>query len=65
MKEAPTVDIVFVDDKTLPMGGIGEPVVSPVPPAVANAISDAVGIRLYEMPFTPDRVLAAIQVKTS
>jgi hypothetical protein len=30
------------------------------PAAIANAVYDAVGIRLYEMPFTPERVLAAL-----
>ena len=32
-------------------------------PAIANAIHDACGIRLYEAPFTPDRVLAAIKAR--
>ncbi|HEU0164494.1 MAG TPA: molybdopterin cofactor-binding domain-containing protein, partial [Thermomicrobiales bacterium] len=61
--EVPTIDVIFVEDKTQPMGGMGEPAVAPVPAAVANAIYDAVGVRLFELPFTPDRVLAAIQAK--
>jgi len=32
-------------------------------PAIANAIYDAVGIRLRESPFTPERVLAALRAK--
>jgi hypothetical protein len=32
-------------------------------PAIANAIYDAVGIRLHESPFTPERVLAALRAK--
>ena len=64
MMEAPTVDVVFVEDKTNPMGGVGEPMVSPVSAAVANAIYDAVGIRLRELPFTPDRVLAALAARS-
>ena len=32
-------------------------------PAIANAIYDAVGVRLHESPFTPERVLAAIRAK--
>jgi CO/xanthine dehydrogenase Mo-binding subunit len=43
------------------MGGIGEPAVGPVPAAIANVVYDAVGIRLYEMPFTPSRMLAAFK----
>jgi hypothetical protein len=34
-------------------------------PAIANAIYDAVGIRLREAPFTPERVLAALRQKNS
>ena len=32
-------------------------------PAISNAIYDAVGIRLHESPFTPERVLAALRAK--
>ena len=32
-------------------------------PAIANAIYDAVGVRLHECPFTPERVLAALRAK--
>ncbi len=59
--EAPREIVVdFIEDKANPMGGIGEPAVAPVPAAIANAIYDAAGIRLYELPFTPDRVLTAL-----
>lgn len=63
MREAPSVDVVFVEDKNNPMGGIGEPGVAPLPGAVANAVYDAIGVRLTELPFTPDRVLAALATK--
>ena len=39
----------------------GEGPLHPIIPAIANAIYDAVGIRLRRIPFTPDRVLAAIK----
>ena len=39
----------------------GEGPLHPIIPAIANAIHDAVGIRLRRIPFTPDRVLAAIR----
>ena len=35
----------------------------PVPPAVANAVYDAVGVRIDQIPITPDKVLKAIQAK--
>ena len=37
---------------------------APVAPAIANAVADAVGIRLTEFPFTPERVLAALRKRT-
>jgi nicotinate dehydrogenase subunit B len=43
--------------------GVGEMPMVPVTPSIANAIRDAVGIRLYQTPFTPDRVLAALKQK--
>ncbi|MGI6366463.1 MAG: xanthine dehydrogenase family protein molybdopterin-binding subunit [Bacillota bacterium] len=43
--------------------GIGEPAMIPTAPAILNAIEDAVGIRLYEMPATPDKVLAALKAR--
>jgi CO/xanthine dehydrogenase Mo-binding subunit len=63
MTEAPTVDVVFVEDKSQPMQGLGEPAVGPVSAAISNAIYDAVGIRLREAPFTPERILAALREK--
>ena len=41
--------------------GIGEPPIGPPPAAIANAIADATGIRLTELPFTPARVYSALQ----
>ncbi len=61
--EAPSVGVVFVEDKTQPMQGVGEPAVDPTSAAIANAIYDAVGVRMRDLPFTPAKVLAAIQAK--
>jgi CO/xanthine dehydrogenase Mo-binding subunit len=41
--------------------GIGEPSLTPAPAAVANAVADAIGVRIHELPLTPERVLAALQ----
>ncbi len=41
--------------------GVGETALIPVAPAIANAIEDAVGVRIKELPITPERVLAALQ----
>ncbi len=59
--ETPTVDVVFVEDRTQPMQGLGEPAVGPASAAISNAIYDAVGVRLRDLPFTPDRVLSALR----
>jgi xanthine dehydrogenase YagR molybdenum-binding subunit len=54
-----------VDDKANPMGikGVGELGISGAGAAVANAIYNAVGVRLYDYPFTPDKMLAALEAK--
>jgi isoquinoline 1-oxidoreductase len=61
MREAPPVNVVFVEDKSNAMGGIGEPAVAPTAGAIANALYDLAGVRLFDKPFTPDRVLAALK----
>jgi hypothetical protein len=48
-----------------PFGGkeAGQGPLLPVPPVIANAIYDAVGVRIDEVPITPDKVLKAIRAK--
>lgn len=55
--------IVEAPDEQGPYGAkeAGEGPLAPAIPAIANAIYDAVGVRMDELPFTPPRVLAAIQ----
>jgi CO/xanthine dehydrogenase Mo-binding subunit len=52
-------------DPTHPVGakGIGEPSLVGAAPAIANAVCDAVGVRLRELPMTPERVLAALDTR--
>jgi xanthine dehydrogenase YagR molybdenum-binding subunit len=40
--------------------GIGEPPLIPTAPAIANALYDAIGVRIHEAPLTRQRVLAAL-----
>jgi CO/xanthine dehydrogenase Mo-binding subunit len=40
--------------------GTGEAAQGPTPGAIGNAIRDAIGVRLYDLPFTPDKVKAAV-----
>ena len=58
MNEMPRVETHIVRNSEKP-GGIGEPGVPPVAPAVANAVFAATGVRLRTLPMTPERVLAA------
>jgi CO/xanthine dehydrogenase Mo-binding subunit len=57
--EAPDVDIVLIDRPDQPALGAGEPSTVTTAAAVANAIFDAAGIRLRQIPFTPERVKSA------
>jgi CO/xanthine dehydrogenase Mo-binding subunit len=41
--------------------GTGETSITPPSPAVANAIYDAVGIRIHDLPITPEKVLRALR----
>ena len=43
--------------------GIGEPSLMSTAPAIVNAVSDAIGVRMTQIPLTPERVLAAIEGK--
>ena len=49
-------------EPTGPLGakGIGEAALNPVPAAYANAIYNAIGIRFYELPITPEKILGAL-----
>jgi len=63
--DVPEVDVVLVDsyEPTGPMGAksVGEIAINAPIPTIANAIYDAVGVRLTATPFTPERVLAAMR----
>jgi 4-hydroxybenzoyl-CoA reductase subunit alpha len=65
--ESPEVEAILVEsiDPEGPFGAkeCSEGALAATPPAIANAIYDAVGIRLHECPFTPERVLAALRAK--
>jgi len=57
------VELVEVPSPIGPFGakGVGEPPVVPTAAAIANAIADAIGVHLSELPITPERVLAALR----
>jgi isoquinoline 1-oxidoreductase len=58
--DAPPIDVVLVAHPDLPPQGCGEPAITTVGAALANAIFDAVGARVYTLPMTPERILSAL-----
>jgi 4-hydroxybenzoyl-CoA reductase subunit alpha len=66
--ESPDIEPIIVEsiDPEGPFGAkeCSEGSLAATIPAIANAIYDAVGIRLHECPFTPERVLAALRLKS-
>ena len=63
-QDAPKIDTVLIDRPGQPYMGVGEGAMGPIPAAIANAVFDAVGIRLRLIPFTPERVKAALVERT-
>ncbi len=62
MSDVPELEIHIVAEGNHPTGA-GEPAMSVVAPAIANAIFNAIGARVRDLPMTPDKVLAAIERK--
>ena len=56
---SPEIETVLLDRPGEPFLGAGEAVQGPTAAAIANAVFDAIGVRLRDIPFTPDRVRAA------
>jgi len=59
--EIPPIESVFVIPADVPATGAGETSITVTPSAIGNAIFDATGARLRDLPFTPERVLAAMR----
>ncbi|PYY18157.1 MAG: xanthine dehydrogenase family protein molybdopterin-binding subunit [Acidobacteria bacterium] len=58
--ELPTIEISLLKRTDVPASGAGETAITVVPAAIGNAIFNATGLRLREVPFTADRVKAAL-----
>jgi xanthine dehydrogenase YagR molybdenum-binding subunit len=59
--EMPEFDVTFFDESKRGVIGLGEPPAIPGIGAIANAVANAIGFRIYELPITPDKVLMAIE----
>jgi xanthine dehydrogenase YagR molybdenum-binding subunit len=63
--DIPEIDVDFVDladpeANSVGSKGLGEPPIVPTPAAIANAVADAIGVRITELPITPDCILRAL-----
>jgi xanthine dehydrogenase YagR molybdenum-binding subunit len=66
-EELPEIEAVIVEPIT-PMNnvggkGLGEPPTVPTAAAIANAVAHALGMRIYELPLSPDRILDALEAR--
>jgi isoquinoline 1-oxidoreductase len=57
----PKIEAVLLDSPDVPISGGGEPAITTVGAVVANAVFDACGARLHQLPMTPERVQAALK----
>jgi CO/xanthine dehydrogenase Mo-binding subunit len=58
--QAPKVEVALIDRPGTVAWGAGEPMACAIPAAIANAVFDATGARMRSVPFTPDKVKAAL-----
>lgn len=63
--DTPEIEIIIVSDadpliSSVGAKGIGEPAIIPTAAAIANAVCNAIGVRLKSLPLTPDKVLNAL-----
>lgn len=66
--DVPPIKTIILEeypDPTAPFGakGVGEDPIIAIGPAIANAVFDAIGVRMRELPITPEKVLKALQAK--
>jgi len=59
--EVPEVEIELIDRPDLPSVGAGEAAQGPTAAAIANAVENALGVRVRDLPLSPERIIAAIE----
>ncbi len=57
----PKIEVILIDNPDTPASGCGEPPIVTMGAVIANAIFDAVGARLVQLPMTPERVKQAMK----
>ena len=58
--DMPDIEVILIDMPERGVIGIGEPAVIPSAGAIANAVANAIGVRVHSLPITPAKVLAAL-----
>jgi xanthine dehydrogenase YagR molybdenum-binding subunit len=58
--DIPEIEIILLDMPERGVIGVGEPCTIPTASAIANAVANALGVRVTRLPITPDKVLAAL-----
>jgi CO/xanthine dehydrogenase Mo-binding subunit len=58
--EVPKVEVHIINSE-LPSVGAGEAATGPTAAAIANALRDALGVRVRDLPLTPDRIVKAME----
>ena len=56
----PKIETVLVDNPSMPPQGCGEPAITPMGAVIANAVYDAIRVRMFELPMTPARIKSAM-----
>jgi nicotinate dehydrogenase subunit B len=64
-KDAPSIHTMLLNHPEYPATGAGEGACCPVAAAIGNAIFDATGVRIRDLPFRPKRVKAALAAAAS
>ena len=62
---AEMINLPDPEANTIGAKGLGEPPIIPTAAAIANAVADAVGKRMYQLPLSPDRILSVLEKEKS
>ena len=60
----PKIETILIDNPDLAPQGCGEPAITPMGAVIANAVHDAVGVRMFQLPMTPERVKEALEASS-
>ena len=59
--QVPEIQAILIDDPSLPAQGGGEPAIVVMGALIANAVHDALGVQMLQLPMTPERIRKALK----